>query len=105
MIPQFDQYHESYGAELLCPKCKGNYLHHEKIEVFDRHEDKSDGLHVVVGDQDVHIDRDLTGNPSSRRHGLLIHFRCETCDALPVLSVSQHKGQTHIDLYDSGADE
>ncbi len=105
MIPTFDQYYDGFGAELECPKCKGNYLHHEKVEVFDRHEDKTDGLHVVVGDQDVYVDKDLTGNPSARRHGLKIHFSCESCDALPVLSISQHKGQTYIDLRNEGPTE
>jgi hypothetical protein len=102
MIPTFDQYHEGFGAELVCPSCKGNYLHHEKVEVFDRHEDQTEGLHVVVGAQDVHIDKDIKGNPSARRHGLKIYFSCENCKALPVLSIAQHKGQTYIDLQDEG---
>jgi hypothetical protein len=102
MIPTFDQYHEGFGAELECPKCNGNYLHHAKVEVFDRHEDQPEGLHVVIGDQDVHIDKVLTGNPSARRHGLKIYFSCENCNAVPVLTVAQHKGQTYIDLRNEG---
>ena len=36
MQPLFGQYDEGYGAELLCPDCGGNYLHHERVEVFVR---------------------------------------------------------------------
>jgi hypothetical protein len=83
------------GIPALMP---ANYLSHDKVEVFDRHEDQKEGLHVVVGDADVQINKDLSGNPSARRHGLKIYFSCEQCDAAPVLTVSQHKGQTHIDM-------
>lgn len=26
-------------GELLCPSCGGNYLHHERVTVYDRRED------------------------------------------------------------------
>lgn len=93
MQPTFEQYHEGLGAELECPACKGNYLHHHRVEIFDRREDQPDGLHVVVT-TDVRVDTDITGNPSKRRHALKVFFECEQCDAKPVLIVSQHKGQT-----------
>lgn len=98
MQPKFDQYHEGYGAELICPACGGNYLHHERVEVFDRGEDQEQGLHVSVNDAEVSIDTSLAGNPSARRHGLSIHFSCENCDAKPVLHVAQHKGNTFVDI-------
>lgn len=98
MQPEFEQYHEGIGAELVCPGCGSNYLHHGKVEIFDRSEDQSDGLHVVVGDQDVRIDKVMTGNPSTRRHGLKIHMDCEQCKCEPVLIIYQHKGQTYVDL-------
>jgi hypothetical protein len=62
---------------LLCPSCDGDYLHHEKIEVFDHNEDSQKGLHTTIENKFPKVDNDLRGNPSSRRHGMLIHFYCE----------------------------
>jgi hypothetical protein len=82
---------------LLCPGCGYNNLHHEAIEVFERsHEDASDGLHVIIEKGVVEVDADLHRNPSPRRHGLSIHFWCETCAVLPVLTIAQHKGETLV---------
>jgi len=79
---------------LRCPKCGGEHLNHEGVEIFERGEDKAQGLHVSVGGGTISTDIDLTGNPSSRRHGLLIHYECEGCDAKPTLAIWQHKGET-----------
>jgi len=87
-----------YGAEILCPACGSNYLHHYKTEVFERNEDATNGLHVVVTSEKASIDSDLAGNPSARRHGLKIHFDCEGCPAKPVLCISQHKGNTYVEF-------
>jgi hypothetical protein len=88
MQPTFDQYTEGDGALLECPACGGNYLRHGKIEVFERAEDESAGLHVSV----------TNGNPSSRRNGLSVCFKCEQCHATPVLNIAQHKGNTWVDF-------
>lgn len=85
-------------ANLQCPACGGDYLHHHKVEVFDRKPDAEVGLHVVVEGEGATVDTDIQGNPSSRRHGLMIHFWCETCDNRSVLSVVQHKGTTFLSL-------
>lgn len=98
MQPKFDQYHEGYGAEPLCPSCGGNYLRHESVEVFEREGDQANGVHVSVGEGNAKINTDLSRNPSARRHGLSIHFSCEHCSAKPVLHVSQHKGNTIVDF-------
>ena len=102
MQPSFDQYHEGYGADLECPSCKGNNLHHEKVEIFERGEDQPTGLHVSVENGKSITDTDLTGNPSNRRHGLSIHFSCEHCEAKPVLTVVQHKGSTYVNFAANG---
>lgn len=81
---------------MCCPSCGLQYLHHERVEVFEREEDEVDGLHVTVKADSVSVDRLLTGNPSNRRNGIKIHFRCETCTATPILSISQHKGATYM---------
>ena len=98
MEPTFEQYIEGFGALLECPACGGNHLHHEMVDVFEREEDQEEGLHVVVANGKVVEDEDLTGNPSSRRHGLSIHFKCEHCPATPVLTIAQHKGNTWVDF-------
>lgn len=98
MLPTFENYQEGHGAELRCPSCGNNYLHHETIEIWERGEDKECGLHIVIDDGKSSIDTDLKGNPSMRRHGLTIAFSCEGCSARPVLSFTQHKGNTCVDF-------
>jgi hypothetical protein len=83
---------------LICPFCDGTYLHHKEIEIFNRIEDASIGLHVTVEHDCVNLDQSMVNNPSLRRTGFLIYFWCETCETEqePVLSVVQHKGQTFL---------
>ena len=100
MIPEFDNQDES-GADLLCPACGNAFLHHESVEVFERTEDADHGLHVTVSGGKSEADTNLAGNPSSRRHGLFVRFSCETCDAVPILTIRQHKGSTVIDFVDA----
>lgn len=94
----FNSYENGFGSELKCPSCGGNYLHHDRVEVFERAEDEAKGLYVSVTDGKLEAGTNLTGNPSARRHGLKVHFWCEMCKAKPVLSLVQHKGNTFIDI-------
>lgn len=106
MIPKFEGYDEQGDGELVCPACGGLNLHHEKIEIFERAEDSVTGLHVTVENLKLELDNKLDGNPSTRRHGMKIQFSCETCKAIPVLSICQHKGQTYVSFdYSTPADE
>ena len=102
MQPMFEPPQGGYEAELLCPKCKGNYLHHGRIEVFEREQDQPKGLHVTVESGTVTTDTSMTGNPSMRRHGFLIYFSCELCQEDSVLRVAQHKGNTHVSFVAQG---
>ena len=80
---------------LLCPLCGCNFLHHIAIETFERYEDAGRGMHTIVTHDHVDVKYDaLVGNPSSRRHGFKVTFRCEQCDNLLILLVLQHKGET-----------
>jgi hypothetical protein len=81
---------------LDCPVCGGNYLHQYKTEIFERSEDADAGLHLTVDSSGYSESRNLDGNPSSRRHGLVIQFNCEFCSARPELGIYQHKGQTFV---------
>ena len=83
---------------LMCPACGFNYLHQNDVEVFNRGEDEPTGLHAIIQGDRVVVNSDITGNPSSRRQGLLIYFRCEGCPAISVMSIVQHKGNTYIKM-------
>ncbi len=101
MQPIFNGYDKNYGAALLCPSCGGYYLHHERVEIFERSEDADTGLHVAVTQGKVTTDNNLAGNPSGRRHGLSVYLSCEDCPAVSVLHISQHKGFTNVNLLET----
>lgn len=86
---------------LHCPECDGTYLHQFGFEWFDRaHEDDDRGFHIrSLGHNDLHVDTDISRNPSSRRDGLRIWFFCESCSSDHEgpyfgLSIAQRKGET-----------
>jgi len=85
---------------LKCPSCGGDFLHQIKVDVFERDEDDQKVLHVQVGEskivKSIVVNNDISGNPSLRRHGLTISFRCETCEDKPKLDFAQHKGSTLV---------
>lgn len=96
-----------WEANLACPSCGEEYLHHTLVEVWNRStEDSVTGLHARVdGDTFWHDDR-MQGNPSGRRDGIRISFWCEHCgpgyepgdnklESLTLVIV-QHKGNTDI---------
>lgn len=84
---------------LVCLSCGEDFLHHERIEIFSRlQEDSDQGIHVIVDGLEVTINTDLRGNPSSRRNGLRIVCECENCDTQTLLDLTQHKGQTFLEV-------
>lgn len=87
------------AADLLCPRCGANNLHHEGIDVFHRREDheKEVVTRVVGGSSKTEIvDAKGSGNPSMRRDGIVVHFSCEQCGDDIQLGIGQHKGSTEI---------
>ena len=82
---------------LLCP-CGDMYIHQRAVEVFNRSEDAEEGTHVLVDEENITVDRDLTGNPSLRRQGLSIYFWCEGCGDTSKLTIAQHKGVTLVEF-------
>lgn len=112
----FDPYSEPYSA-LCCPACGTNFLHHISVASFDRHEDEDCVMVTTItasepspvysgGTQGVTYPsirserrpNKGSGNPSSRRHGIAIHFECEICHADPLsLTIAQHKGETYLE--------
>jgi hypothetical protein len=89
------------GMHMHCPACGHDYTHQTRIEVHCRQDDASDapGQRVIVDGVKVHIDRDMTNNPSYRRDGIRIYFWCELCGSDRPFSVTivQHKGRTFFE--------
>jgi hypothetical protein len=99
MRPELSEESGVIGRVLLCPYCGEEYTHHDRVEIFDCGEDAESGLHVVVAGERMTADRQLTGNPSRRRHGLRIHFWCEICGGRRfALTIVQHKGATFLNV-------
>lgn len=95
-------------SNLLCPSCNEPYLHQGAIEVYDRAEDAEQVRCTVVEDGNIFsqiISNATSNNPSSRRHGMLIHFECEHCTDVDFkLNIAQHKGFTLMDWeYEHGS--
>ncbi len=95
----------SGGANLLCPRCGNTYLHHRGVVAYDRSEDAETVLKtsVEVGKTTVQLVAQAeSGNPSSRRDGLVIQFWCENCgggddgSSVIELTLAQHKGETEM---------
>lgn len=89
------------GTELVCPRCRNAHLHHEGLKSFDRDEDAETIRLTEVAAGDVTTTTPSaknSGNPSQRRDGLVISFRCEICSEEPddilELTIAQHKGTT-----------
>jgi len=89
---------------LMCPRCGGNYLHHEKIIVYTRGEDAEETVVTTISGRETVVQTVLSSeikNPSKRRHGMTIVFSCEFCEAEKLdyeyeLHLKQHKGNTFI---------
>jgi hypothetical protein len=84
------------SSTLVCPRCGEGCLHHSRVVVFDRRQDDVKLTKTVV-DRGVTVKTiraQGSGNPSYRRHGLVIQFWCESCDRNFELTISQHKGNT-----------
>ena len=101
------EFNDSNPPQLLCPICNDEYLHHTDVQIYERAEDSSNGIHVLViscdeikcgknAESRVIIDRNMKKNPSERRQGIRIHFYCESCGSHLTLNIAQHKGTTEI---------
>ena len=87
------------AADLLCPRCGADNLHHGAVTTYDRAEDGKAVIETKVDGSSIAVDASSTGidNPSGRRDGLVIDFWCEQCGNAPIqLCIGQHKGSTEI---------
>lgn len=102
---------DDHEGMLLCPNCGEINLHQGQVEIWDRIEDDTKGLHVVAAQMEIQEDDDMAGNPSPRRSGLSIEFACEHCSydektssldgKVFTLNIIQHKGSTYLEWKDS----
>jgi TIR domain len=93
---------------LKCPNCGFEYMHQERVEIFDRGEDSDMVRKTVVDESGVtssDVPNDGSGNPSYRRQGLRVFLACEQCSGggagrwvgpRKILNIVQHKGETLI---------
>jgi hypothetical protein len=84
---------------LKCPSCGGEYLHHQKVTTYARHEDAEHVLMTTAHKYTAtteHVENDTSGNPSSRRDGIVVTFECEHCGVPSALAIAQHKGSTLV---------
>ena len=102
--PIVSMYDVGETSVLRCPRCNSDYLHQEETTIFTRGEDESTLIktHEAFGKVEVEtVPAKESGNPSSRRQGMTVRFRCEGCggdtpDDFILLILSQHKGNTEI---------
>jgi hypothetical protein len=68
---------------LRCPRCGGECLHHDEIITYSRQEDAEETLVTWTSLQGTTVETVKSAdadNPSPRRHGLSILFKCEDCE-------------------------
>lgn len=96
LAPKFNfEYFKQGGGLLLCP-CGGEYMHQERVNVFNPRIEDDAGCHVMVDGPLVQVDRSMEGNPSDERRGLTIEFWCEDCHEISVLSFTMSQGHTYV---------
>ena len=95
----FDTSWEDCGADiagLVCPSCEGVYTHQTAVRIYARRDSERRGgerVNLYTGESEKIPGE---GNPSSKRQGLMIEFRCENCDLDSMLAIYQHKGNTFV---------
>lgn len=89
-------------SDLLCPRGGGRDLYHRGATFFERGEDDKQEVVIDVRGPKVSTavsSAGTTGNPSRRRHGIIIHFDCAACTdryGKIQMGLAQHKGSTEI---------
>lgn len=87
------------SAPLVCPNCGDEYLRHQSIGVYCRDKEGADsGLVTEISGGATTITRNMDGNPSKRRDGIVIIFDCETCGHKSKMLIVQHEGQTFFSM-------
>lgn len=96
---------------IKCPDCGGDNLHQVSVESFDplvhdnggnvghycRVEHPDNGFSEIRSEPkwNLFVGTDVSKNPSGRRQGVTISFRCEACPSRTALDIYQSKGTTY----------
>ncbi len=93
---------------LQCPRCGYGFTHHQDTVVYNRNNDSDEiGFISHIFHTGVSTSyTEMTSNPSARRSGIRIYFKCESCHEenenvnLPLfaLLIYQHKGETCLGI-------
>ena len=84
---------------LLCPHCKHEYTHHDRVTVYARVEDAQSERHVIeIPDGETTRPMQIPDNPSDRRSGLVVEGYCESCSGRWQLIIAQDKGNTLVKM-------
>ena len=96
-IPKLSPGNSPENAQLKCPKCGYQYLHHGNVEVYTRDREDGPSQKVLVSNGRVIPAIENVGgqNPSGRRGGIRVYFTCENgCKS--ALCIVQYKGETFL---------
>ncbi len=95
---------------LKCAGCGYEYLHHYRIDIQERAKgEDGDSVvtsivnEIITGENHNanpdHYNLAIKMEPSLRRNGISVLHYCEAyCGVVTVLRLSQHKGQSYIDI-------
>ncbi len=85
--------------EIICPVCRGNYMHHSSVNVIIRDSEDGPGTAALSNNDGVSVKRVESNDIVGRRDVIEIELWCETCgenSPSKKLVINQHKGNTQI---------
>ena len=88
---------QGYGWLIRCGWCKHENTHFVRTEVYhdpDTTNPNDTRLRAVVQGDQFRLDSTDEGNPSPRRSGIRLLYRCESCPGISTLEILEHKGNT-----------
>ncbi len=117
-----DLLNEGSTTTVTCPRCGGEWTHHERVEIFARRAEDGPGVAIAVdlvprsdGASPGAAFRPFAGvDPTQtfaelkapeeflgRRGDVRVRFRCEDCAEPFWIALVQHKGQSLVTIADT----
>ena len=87
------------GWLLRCGWCQWQNTHFVRTEVYhdpDTTNPNDTRLRAVIQGDSFRLDSTDEGNPSPRRNGIRLLYRCEMCPGISALEILEHKGDTIV---------
>ena len=101
--PDFNEHRHNpakFALSLRCPVCGEDYdVHPVSVRAYFREDSARVGNFAQVSHEQVVASSgtDLPpGNPSGRRDGIVLEFKCWNCDNVLELTIAQHKGPSYV---------